>query len=114
MKVCLHLKVFRKNKTPSLLYATWGSQWGEPHLKRPKNSPSTLQRASQYLQSNASDILTIVPLFQNESKCESFHMKMSSACSFIFEQIKVIFVLRLALRQALENLEMAFFTHEFL
>ena len=24
------------------------------------------------------------PLFQNESKCETFHMKMSSACSFYF------------------------------
>ena len=32
------------------------------------------------------------PLFQNESKCETFHMKMSSACSFIFMQIKVIFI----------------------
>ena len=29
---------------------------------------------------------------QNESKCEIFHMKMSSACSFIFMQIKVIFI----------------------
>ena len=27
---------------------------------------------------------SLVPLFQNESKCETFHMKMSSACSFIF------------------------------
>ena len=34
----------------------------------------------------------LVPLFQNESKCETFHMKMSSACSFIFMQIKVIFI----------------------
>ena len=34
----------------------------------------------------------LVPLFQNESKCEPFHMKMSSACSFIFMEIKVIFV----------------------
>ena len=33
-----------------------------------------------------------VPLFQNESKCETFHMKMSSARSFIFMQIKVIFI----------------------
>ena len=31
-------------------------------------------------------------LFQSESKCETFHMKMSSACSFIFMQIKVIFI----------------------
>ena len=33
-----------------------------------------------------------MPLFQNESKCETFHMKMSSACSFIFMQFKVIFI----------------------
>ena len=35
---------------------------------------------------------SLVPLFQNESKCETFHMKMSSACSFIPMQIKVIFI----------------------
>ena len=45
-----------------------------------------------------------MPLFQNESKCETFHMKMSSACSFIIMQIKVIlhknsFAKRLALKQ---------------
>ena len=33
---------------------------------------------------------SLVPLFQNESKCNTFHLKMSSACSFIFMQIKVI------------------------
>ena len=33
-----------------------------------------------------------VPLFQNKFKCDTFHMKMSSACSFIFMQIKVIFL----------------------
>ena len=32
------------------------------------------------------------PFFQNESKCETFHMKMSFACSFILMQIKVIFI----------------------
>ena len=31
----------------------------------------------------------LVPLFQNESKCETFQMKMSSACSFIFMHIEV-------------------------
>ena len=31
-------------------------------------------------------------LLQNESKCETFLMKMISACSFIFMQIKVIFI----------------------
>ena len=35
---------------------------------------------------------SLVPLFQNEFKCETFHMKMSFACSFIFMQIKVIFI----------------------
>ena len=33
---------------------------------------------------------SFVPLFQNESKCETFDMKMSSAYSFIFMRIKVI------------------------
>ena len=33
---------------------------------------------------------SLIPLFQNESKYETFHTKMSSACSFIFMQIKVI------------------------
>ena len=35
---------------------------------------------------------SLVPLFQNESKCKTFHMKMSSVCSLIFMQIKVIFI----------------------
>ena len=35
---------------------------------------------------------SLVSLFQNESKCETFHMKMSSARSFIFMQIEVIFI----------------------
>ena len=33
-----------------------------------------------------------VPLFQSESKCETFHMKMSSTRRFFFMQIKVIFI----------------------
>ena len=35
---------------------------------------------------------SLVPLFETESKCETFHMKMSSACSFLFMQIKAIFI----------------------
>ena len=35
---------------------------------------------------------SLVPLLQNESKCETFYMKMSSACSFISMKIKVIFI----------------------
>ena len=34
----------------------------------------------------------LVPLFQSESKCETILMKMSSASSFIFMQIKLIFI----------------------
>ena len=46
----------------------------------------------------------LVPLFQNESQRETFHMKMNFARSFIFMQIKVIVIrmvlhLRLALKQ---------------
>ena len=35
---------------------------------------------------------SLVPPLQNESRCKTFHRKMSSACSFIFMQIKVIFI----------------------
>ena len=35
---------------------------------------------------------SLAPPFQNESKCETFHIKMRYACSFIFMQIKVIFI----------------------
>ena len=35
---------------------------------------------------------SLVPLFEIESKYETFHTKMSSACSFISMQIKVIFI----------------------
>ena len=33
-----------------------------------------------------------VPLFQNESKCETFHIETCFARSFIFMQIKAIFI----------------------
>ena len=47
---------------------------------------------------------SFVPLFQNESKCEAFHMKMSSACRTHFHANqchfhKRGFALRLALKQ---------------
>ena len=35
---------------------------------------------------------SLVPLFQSESKWETILMKMSSTCSFIFMQIKLIFI----------------------
>ena len=44
-----------------------------------------------------------MPLFQNESKCETFHMKMSSVCSFIFMQIKVIFIRMVSHLDSLRN-----------
>ena len=46
---------------------------------------------------------SLVFLFQNESKCETFHMKTSSACSFIFKQIKVIFITMLSHLDSLWN-----------
>ena len=48
---------------------------------------------------------SLVPLFfQSESKCETFHMKMSSARSqFFFMHHKNGFALRLALKQRLEG-----------
>ena len=33
-----------------------------------------------------------LPLFQNESTCETIHMKMCSTFTSIFMQIKVIFI----------------------
>ena len=46
---------------------------------------------------------SLVPLFENESKCETFLMKMSSACSFIFMQIKVIFIRMVSHLDSLSN-----------
>ena len=50
-------------------------------------------------QSNRPFPSSLFPLFQNASMCKTFHMKISSAYSFILMQIKVIFALRLALKQ---------------
>ena len=35
---------------------------------------------------------SLVPLFQNESKCENLSYENEFCCSFIFMQIKVIFI----------------------
>ena len=70
---------------------------------RPKPQPDVASLTREDLLSRAAVTLTctacnrpfpssLVPLFQSESKCETFHMKMSSACSFIFMYIKVIFI----------------------
>ena len=62
---------------------------------------------------------SLVHLFQNESKWGTFHMKMSSACSFISMQIshfhKNGFAHRLALKQraGTRNSEMAYYTLQF-
>ena len=53
---------------------------------------SQFVRSLIFLASNRPFLNSIVPLFQNESKCETVLMKMNSACSFIFVQIKVIFI----------------------
>ncbi len=55
---------------------------------------------------------SLVPRSQNESKCETFHMKMSSACSFIFMQIKVIFIRMVSHLDNKDNSEMAYSTSE--
>ena len=44
---------------------------------------------------------SLVPLFENESNCETFHVIMSSACSFIFMQISHFHENSIALRLAL-------------
>ena len=41
---------------------------------------------------NGPFLSSLVPLFQNESKCETFQMKMTSSYSFICMQIKVILI----------------------
>ena len=52
----------------------------------------TEQKLKEKKSSNRPFPSSLVPLFQNESKYETFHMKMSLTCSFIFMQIKVIFI----------------------
>ena len=46
---------------------------------------------------------SFVPLFQSESKCETILMKMSSTCSFIFMQIKLIFIRMVSYLDSLRN-----------
>ena len=66
-------------------------------------SPSSTTRLDSAERSNRPFLSSLVPLFQSESKCQTFHMKMSSACSFFFMQTshfhKNGFALRLALKQ---------------
>ena len=92
------------NKTSHLKYRLYpysryrtGTSWQVRHEPRLKGSSSPLPRIRLwsiefYSCVNRPFPSSFVPLFQNESKCETFDMKMSSACSFIFMQIKVIFI----------------------
>ena len=61
-----------------------------------RNFPLTIAEEPRFtlviLRANRPFPNSYVPLFQNKSKCEFFHMKVSSARSFIFMQIKVIFI----------------------
>ena len=53
---------------------------------------SGIEQKFSWCYENRSFPSSLESLFQNESKCETFHMKMSSARSFIFMQIEVIFI----------------------
>ena len=53
-------------------------------------------QSAHALRANTPFPSSLVPLFQNESKCETFLLKISFACRFIFIQVKVIFAVRLA------------------
>ena len=59
-----------------------------------RETKSAISRHARMFSSKANRPFSssLVPLFQNECKCENFLMKMSSARSFIFMQIKVIFI----------------------
>ena len=78
--------------------------------KRRKRDPRSWSRrvspfphSLQTFRSNRPFPCSLVPLFQNESKCETFHMIMSFACSFIFMQIKVIFIRKVSHLDSLWN-----------
>ena len=42
---------------------------------------------------NSSLPSSLLPLYQNESKCETIYIKMSSAFKFAFMQFKLIFIM---------------------
>ena len=95
---CQTLYVKLKLTSPLLLFRSVDLlmvqcfKWTEAHLIRWQGR---LERGNQSFSqplgaSNRPLPSSLVPLFQNESKYETFHMKMSFACSFIFTQIKVV------------------------
>ena len=75
-------------------FATHGASYTFPiHDQNDwKPYPALTYRAQMREYENRPFPSSLVPLFQNESKCETFHMKMSFACNFFFMQIKVIFI----------------------
>ena len=56
------------------------------------NTNNWLSKKWKWNKNNRPFPSSLVPLFRSESKWKTFHMKMSSACSFFFMQIKVIFI----------------------
>ena len=48
------------------------------------NTNNWLSKKWKWNKNNRPFPSSLVPLFRSESKCKTFHMKMSSACSFIF------------------------------
>ena len=56
------------------------------------NQPPLQRRMVRQTLPNRPFPSSLVPLFQSESKYETFLMKMSSTRSFFFMQIKVIFI----------------------
>ena len=86
----------KKKKGKQAYLADNSSPWCFTHKNTKRKYSLTLDNFSLYskqLVPNRPFPSSLVPLFQKESKCETIHMKMSSACSFIFMQIKVIFIM---------------------
>ena len=61
-----------------------------PDLLKTKDSRTTTQSKCEY--NNRPFPSSLLPLFQNESKCETFHMKMSFTHKSIRMQIILIFI----------------------
>ena len=94
----IHIKrletYFSRHIIPLYQYITKSSKfsWNRPYSSRYSRYWTGTSSQWSLILMNRPFPSSLVPLFQNESKCETFHMKMSSACSFIFMQIKVIFI----------------------
>ena len=92
------------------------------HWEDISNSPNGIWSYSKFIKNTARRILnfllgvcfnmtrphgpfpsSVVSPFQNESKCETFDMKMSSACRFILMQVRVIFIRKVTHSDSLWN-----------